>query len=179
MKKNNQIYMFFVLTVLSQPLYAMQKSNDTFKSKQSAASAWNTVVDTNGNTLLHGLIADFYTEQDKLAFYVYTYKKAVLEGANPLIPNNNGSTALCYLKKCFASKLFKAIDADNRLQLHQLLSSAPELCLDAIHGLKETPLQYAIKRNNLYAQACISHCIDKGECPKNYCELLETTTQLL
>lgn len=143
------------------------------------ADYWNKRIDEKGNTNMHKIAADLYVAEDNLDTFITTYKNAIKEGGNPILANDANHTPVQFLKNCFIHKFFKAIDTNNRVQLYQLISSAPELCTKAKHSRKGSPFYYASAKRHLYARAMISYYLRNGTVPKNDTEVLEAIVRCL
>ena len=140
---------------------------------------WNQLIDKKGNTVLHKVVLELFKRENNLGSYIKTYKQAIKDGADDSIGNNGGFTPDMLFKKCLKYHICKAIDEDSRINLHALLFNAPEVCTVPTHPLNDTPLTYAIKKKNLYAQACIEYCIRNGEFAPSYIDIIEKITDNL
>lgn len=168
MKTVQPIFYLFIITLTSSTCGMHIKSK---------ADYWNQPKYQGGNTNMHKIAGSLYVAQNNLDTYINKYKHAIKEGGNPLIPNEKNHTAAQFLESSFAFKFCEAIDNNNRPQIQQLISSAPELCSKAKHRKKGSLFRYA--RRNLYARAMISYYQRNGKLPQKNTEVLEAIVRYL
>jgi hypothetical protein len=167
----NQKRLSIFLILLSGSAYPMHEKHDAFY--------WNSKILEDGNTRMHQLVRDLFYAPNQLNSYIDRYKIAIDEGGNQFILNNHGRTAHRYLETCVNYRLLKAIRNHNKKDILELIYSAPELCIKTVRPLEDTPLEYALKYKNIFAQALINSYIQGQALPKNPREQLEVIADQL
>jgi hypothetical protein len=167
----NKKILHLILALFSINAYCMHEKRD--------AQYWNTQDPKTGNTRMLSIVAGFFTSQDTFHVYVHAYKHAITEGGDTSLKDAKDYTIHEYFIGCFIYKLFGAIKNREHKNIISLLSSAPELCVDGIYQYKETPLEYAIRKNNIFAQAVLKRCKSGKSFPKNNHDLLNIIAEEL